>query len=49
MGVGEGIDDLERFNSDEFVDALFDVERDDAETDNDKDEENKEEQENSNG
>ncbi len=49
VGVGEGIDDLERFNSDEFVDALFDVERDDAETDNDKDEENKEEQENSNG
>ena len=49
VGVGEGIDDLERFNSDEFVDALFDVERDDTETDNDKDEENKEEQENSNG
>lgn len=49
VGVGEGIDDLERFNSDEFVDALFDVDRDDAETDNDKDEENKEEQENSNG
>lgn len=49
VGVGEGIDDLERFNSDEFVDALFDVERDDAETDNDKDEENKDEQENSNG
>jgi fused signal recognition particle receptor len=49
VGVGEGIDDLERFNSDEFVDALFDVERDDAEIDNDKDEENKEEQENSNG
>ena len=24
IGVGEGIDDLERFNSDEFVDALFD-------------------------
>ena len=23
VGVGEGIDDLERFNSDEFVDALF--------------------------
>ncbi len=23
IGVGEGIDDLERFNSDEFVDALF--------------------------
>ncbi len=43
VGVGEGIDDLERFNSDEFVDALFDVERDEAETDNDKDEENKEE------
>ncbi|WP_022767089.1 signal recognition particle-docking protein FtsY [Butyrivibrio sp. NC2007] len=49
VGVGEGIDDLERFNSDEFVDALFDVDRDDAETNNDKVEENKEEQENSNG
>ncbi len=24
IGVGEGIDDLERFNSDEFVNALFD-------------------------
>ena len=23
IGVGEGLDDLERFNSDEFVDALF--------------------------
>ena len=23
VGVGEGIDDLERFNSDEFVDALM--------------------------
>ena len=49
VGVGEGIDDLERFNSDEFVDALFDVDRDDAETENDNNEENKEEQENSNG
>ena len=41
VGVGEGIDDLERFNSDEFVDALFDVQRDDIEQD--------EEQENSDG
>ncbi len=49
VGVGEGIDDLERFNSDEFVDALFDVNKDDAEADTDKNEENKEEQENSNG
>ena len=28
IGVGEGIDDLERFNSDEFVDALFYREKD---------------------
>ena len=41
VGVGEGIDDLERFNSDEFVDALFDIRRDDIEQD--------EEQENSDG
>ena len=41
IGVGEGIDDLERFNSDEFVDALFDVKRDDIEQD--------EEQENGDG
>ena len=41
VGVGEGIDDLERFNSDEFVDALFDIKRDDIEQD--------EEQENSDG
>ena len=47
VGVGEGIDDLERFNSDEFVDALFDVKKDDAEADTNKEKE--EEQENSNG
>lgn len=23
IGVGEGIDDLQKFNTDEFVDALF--------------------------
>lgn len=27
IGVGETIDDLEKFNADEFVDALFDVKR----------------------
>ncbi len=31
IGVGETIDDLQKFNSDEFVNALFDVKRDDAE------------------
>ena len=40
VGVGEGIDDLERFDSDEFVDALFDIRKDDIE---------QEEQENSDG
>ena len=25
IGVGEGIDDLQKFDSDEFVNALFDV------------------------
>ena len=25
IGVGETIDDLQKFNSDEFVDALFDI------------------------
>ncbi len=51
VGVGEGIDDLERFNSDEFVDALFDVQRDEEEGDADTSSEtdNTEEQENSNG
>ena len=47
VGVGEGSDDLERFNSDEFVDALFDVNKDDAEADTNTEKE--EEQENSNG
>lgn len=28
IGVGEKIEDLEKFNADEFVDALFDVKRD---------------------
>ena len=27
IGVGESIDDLQKFNSDEFVNALFDVEQ----------------------
>lgn len=26
IGVGEGIDDLQKFNSDEFVNALFNME-----------------------
>ena len=25
IGVGEGIEDLEKFDADQFVDALFDV------------------------
>ena len=25
IGVGESIDDLQKFNSDEFVNALFDI------------------------
>lgn len=29
IGVGEGIDDLRRFDGDEFVDALFDIEKHD--------------------
>lgn len=31
IGVGETIDDLQKFNSDEFVNALFDVKRDEME------------------
>ena len=31
IGVGESIDDLQKFDSDEFVNALFDVNLDDAE------------------
>ena len=27
IGVGETIDDLQKFNADQFVDALFDVEK----------------------
>ena len=30
IGVGEGIDDLERFNSDDFVNALFQVNKEDT-------------------
>lgn len=30
IGVGESIDDLQKFNSDEFVNALFDVNKDDS-------------------
>ena len=33
IGVGETIDDLQKFNADEFVDALFDVKKDESETD----------------
>lgn len=29
IGVGESIEDLQKFNSDEFVNALFDVNMDD--------------------
>ncbi len=32
IGVGETIDDLQKFNADEFVDALFDVKKDESET-----------------
>lgn len=52
IGVGEGIDDLERFNSDEFVDALFCLENgqeegseDETEQENTKDDESVETQE----
>jgi fused signal recognition particle receptor len=31
IGVGETIDDLQKFNADEFVDALFDIKREDME------------------
>lgn len=31
IGVGETIEDLQKFNADEFVDALFDVKKDEAE------------------
>ncbi|MBQ7943145.1 MAG: signal recognition particle-docking protein FtsY [Lachnospiraceae bacterium] len=31
IGVGETIDDLQKFNADEFVDALFDVKKDSSE------------------
>ena len=31
IGVGESIDDLQKFNSDDFVNALFDVSEDKAE------------------
>ena len=34
IGVGEGIEDLEKFDADQFVDALFDVK-----TENDREEE----------
>ncbi|MBE5876615.1 MAG: signal recognition particle-docking protein FtsY [Lachnospiraceae bacterium] len=33
IGVGETIDDLQKFDADEFVDALFDVKKDESETD----------------
>ena len=49
IGVGEGIDDLERFNSEEFVDALFDVKRDDDTAETEQKETQGEEQENENG
>ena len=35
VGVGEGIDDLERFDSNEFIDALFDVKRDEEQENSD--------------
>ena len=34
IGVGETIDDLQKFNADEFVDALFDVKKDLSEDEN---------------
>ena len=37
IGVGETIEDLQKFDPDEFVNALFDVKLDKAETDADKD------------
>lgn len=35
IGVGETIEDLQKFNSDEFVNALFDVKRDEESTEDD--------------
>ncbi|MCR5157425.1 MAG: signal recognition particle-docking protein FtsY [Butyrivibrio sp.] len=51
IGVGEGIDDLERFNSDEFVDALFDreLERDEDPEESEVPEESMEEEDENNG
>ena len=37
IGVGETIEDLQKFDPDEFVNALFDVKLDKDETDADKD------------
>lgn len=34
IGVGENINDLQKFDADQFVDALFDVKRDDADAEN---------------
>lgn len=34
IGVGETINDLQKFDADQFVDALFDVKRDDADAEN---------------
>ena len=31
IGVGEKLDDLQRFDAEEFVNALFDVEKEDEE------------------
>jgi fused signal recognition particle receptor len=33
IGVGETIDDLQKFDADQFVDALFDVERSEEQSD----------------
>ncbi len=42
IGVGESIDDLQKFDSDAFVNALFDVKPDEAETGGGQDEETEE-------
>jgi fused signal recognition particle receptor len=37
IGVGETIEDLQKFNADEFVDALFDIKAEDSDTESDED------------
>ena len=38
IGVGESIDDLQKFNSDDFINALFDVKADEEQSENESEE-----------